>query len=55
MREHDRLFKFYCQETNPTVKLTKHNERIEKTVLSNLFSKKFKKISKKLGMVKNRL
>ena len=25
MRESDRLFNSYCQETNPTVKLTKHN------------------------------
>ena len=38
MRERDRLFKFYCQETNPTVKLTKHNDhkRIRNIVVSKI-------------------
>ena len=55
---------FYCQEVNPTVKLIKHysykkirnivvlNKRIEKTVLSKLFLKKFKKSQKNLGWYK---
>ena len=33
MREHDRLFKPYWQETNPSVKLTKQkNSRIQELV-----------------------
>ena len=38
MRERDRLFKFYCQETNPTVKLTKYNDykRIRNIVVSKI-------------------
>ena len=26
MREHDRLFKHYCNENNPTLKVVKHNK-----------------------------
>ena len=35
MRECDRPFKFYCQEANPLVKLTKHKDykRIQNIVM----------------------
>ena len=38
MRERDRLFKSHCQETNPTVKLTKHDDyqRIRNIVVSKI-------------------
>ena len=38
MREHIRFFKTYCQETNSTVKLTKHNgyKRIRNIVVSKI-------------------
>ena len=38
MREHHRLFKSYCLETNPRVKLTKHNnyKRIRNIVVSKI-------------------
>ena len=38
MKERDKLFKFYCQETSPTVKLTKHNDykRIRNIVVSKI-------------------
>ena len=56
MREHDRLFKRYCNENDPTLKVAKHNKyknarnviifkvkKSEKRILSKLFSKAFKK------------
>ena len=52
MRERDRLFKRYCNENDPTVKVAKHskyknarNVVIFKVIriLSELFSKAFKK------------
>ena len=38
MREHHRLFKSYCLETNPRVKLTKHNnyKKIRNIVVSKI-------------------
>ena len=44
MRERERLFKSYCQETNPTVKLTKHNDykRIRNIVVSRIKQSKKK-------------
>ena len=38
MRERHKLFKSYCQETNPTVKLSKHNnyKRIRNIIVSKL-------------------
>ena len=60
MRERDRLFKSYSEETNPTVKLTKYNDykRIINIVVSKrkekqknriikTISKEIQKISKK--------
>ena len=43
MRERNRLFKSYCQETNPTVKWTKHNDykRIRNIIVSK--TKEWKK------------
>ena len=52
MRERDRLFKRYCDENNPTLKVSKHNKyknapkkkkKSKKRILSELFSKAFKK------------
>ena len=38
VRERHKLFKSYCQETNPTVKLSKHNnyKRIRNVIVSKL-------------------
>ena len=57
MRERNRLFKRYCNESNPTLKVAKHNKyknaqssvifkakkSEKKRILSELFSKTFKK------------
>lgn len=55
MREFDRLFKRYYNENSPTIKVAKHNKyknarklvmfkfkKIERRILTNLFSKIFK-------------
>ena len=65
MRERDKLFESYCQETNPTVKLTKHNDykRIRNIVVckikeskkyyyQNYFQRNTKKLKKNLGWYK---
>ena len=44
MRERDRLFKSYCQETHPTVKLTKHNDN--KRIRKNKKNSKIKESKK---------
>ena len=57
MRKRDRLFKSYCQETNPTVNLIKHNnyKKIRNLVLSKrkeskkqFYQKYFQRNSKNL-------
>ena len=64
MRKRDRLFKSYCQETNPTVNLIKHNnyKKIRNLVLSKrkeskkqFYQKYFQRNSKNLGVAENEL
>ena len=61
MRERERLFKSYSEETNPTVKLTKYSDykrivnivvpkrkKKEKNSIIKIISKEIQKISKKI-------
>ena len=65
MRKRDRLFKSYCQETNPTVNLIKHNnykkfeiwyclkeKNLKNSFIKSIF-KEIQKISNKLGVAEN--
>ena len=62
MREHNRLFKRYCSESNPTLKLVKHNKyknawnlvifkvkKLKKQFLQNYSQKNSKNVLKNLG------
>ena len=58
MRERDRLFKRYCDENNPTLKVSKHNKyknapkkkkKSKKEYCQNYFQKHSKNVKKDLG------
>ena len=67
MRERDRLFKRYCNENDPSLKVAKHNKykdawnvvifkvKQSKKELLELFSKALKKMLKNPGTASNQL